>query len=44
VACGQGIQLRLDIIASAGQGSVLQDAGGQQLVQREGEFVLLRLQ
>ena len=34
MACGQGIQLRLDVIASAGQGSVLQGAGGHQLVQR----------
>jgi hypothetical protein len=34
MACGQGIQLRLDVIAPAGHGSVRQGAGGQQLVQR----------
>ena len=34
MACGQGIQLRLDVIASAGHGSVLQGAGGHQLIQR----------
>ncbi len=34
MACGEGIQLNLEVVAAAGQGGVLQRAGGQQLIQR----------
>jgi hypothetical protein len=36
VARGEGIQLRLQIVAAAGHGGVLQRAGGEQLIQRAG--------